>query len=131
MGLFICAAGGACSLAFAAAWCRDDLGEACERPGIGQLFRPAELSCVQQLCRCFRQLADWQLYPELVQSHHSNGNWCGGDLLHDWLCAGGLQIQVKPFGFLHVCGFDHEISEKEDKVMSDLEMKLVSKILND
>lgn len=31
-------------------------------------------------------------------------------------------------GFLHICGFDHEISVKEEKLMESLEEKLIKKI---
>lgn len=31
-------------------------------------------------------------------------------------------------GFLHLCGWDHEISEHEEKVMTELEQNLVSKV---
>lgn len=31
-------------------------------------------------------------------------------------------------GFLHLCGFDHEVSKGEEKIMFDLEDKLVEKI---
>ncbi len=40
----------------------------------------------------------------------------------------GETIHLLVHGFLHVLGFDHEISEAEEKVMQDLENKLLNKI---
>ena len=40
----------------------------------------------------------------------------------------GETIHLLVHGFLHVLGYDHEISESEEKIMQDLENKLLSKI---
>ena len=37
-------------------------------------------------------------------------------------------IHLAIHGFLHLCGYDHEISEQEEKLMESLEAKLISKI---
>ncbi len=37
-------------------------------------------------------------------------------------------IQLLLHGFLHLCGFDHEINSKEEKIMFDLEEKLMEKL---
>ena len=62
-----------------------------------------------------------------------------GDIL---ICKSVCQAQAKEFsisyfeefvhlfmhGFLHVWGYDHELNEKEEKLMFDLEKQLVEKI---
>lgn len=40
----------------------------------------------------------------------------------------GEVIHLLVHGFLHVLGYDHEISKEEEKIMQDLESKLLSKI---
>ena len=37
-------------------------------------------------------------------------------------------IHLAIHGFLHLLGFDHELSEKEEKIMEDLESHLVEKV---
>lgn len=37
-------------------------------------------------------------------------------------------IHLLIHGFLHLCGFDHEVSQKEEKLMFDLEQELVKKV---
>ena len=37
-------------------------------------------------------------------------------------------IHLFVHGLLHLCGFDHEVSKSEEKIMFDLEKKLVKKI---
>lgn len=42
----------------------------------------------------------------------------------------GEAVHLLVHGFLHVLGYDHEISDKEEKIMQDLENKLLKKISN-
>jgi probable rRNA maturation factor len=42
----------------------------------------------------------------------------------------GETVHLLVHGFLHVLGYDHEISAKEEKIMQDLENKLLKKISN-
>ncbi len=39
-------------------------------------------------------------------------------------------LHLLTHGFLHLCGFDHEISSEEEKLMESLEKKLIEKIYN-
>ena len=39
-------------------------------------------------------------------------------------------VHLLVHGFLHVLGFDHEVSSSEEKIMQDLESKLLKKISN-
>lgn len=40
----------------------------------------------------------------------------------------GETVHLLVHGFLHVLGYDHEISDKEEKIMQDLENKILKKI---
>lgn len=39
-------------------------------------------------------------------------------------------IHLCVHGFLHLCGYDHEINKDEEKIMEDLEVELIQKISN-
>lgn len=89
------------------------------------------------------KVTDVLSFPVHESFYKSKGNFFGlmefGDI---FICHDVAQRQAKEFGitfreeiihlfvhgFLHLLGYDHEISKKEEKIMFDLEKKLISKI---
>ena len=116
-------------------WLADSAVSECREIGMINVILVSD----DHLLEMNRKYLNHDYFTDIITFDTSEGNTISGDLYIsvDRVAENASQFKVSTsnelhrvmvHGLLHLCGFDHEVDEKEEKVMFDWEEKLVAQI---